>query len=170
MKKYIGTKLIEAEPVLRNMSGKLIPINMPVSLNELVEQGYKVRYPDGYESFSPKDVFEKAYMSLTPNGEPEGKAPLICQSMVDDFILYHNTMTVGDRTTVVHAVLRNGFSITESSACVCAENYDMQIGEDICMEKIEDKVWMLLGFLLACGVNGIDGEAACVKVEPPVEG
>lgn len=170
MKKYIGTKLIEAEPVLRSMSGKLIPINTPVSLNELVEQGYKVRYPDGYESFSPKDVFEKAYMSLTPNGEPEGKAPLICQSMVDDFILYHNTMTVGDRTTVVHAVLRNGFSITESSACVCAENYDMQIGEDICMEKIEDKVWMLLGFLLACGVNGIDGEAACVKVEPPVEG
>lgn len=61
MKKYIGTKLIEAEPVLRNMSGKLIPINTPVSLNELVEQGYKVRYPDGYESFSPKKVFEEAY-------------------------------------------------------------------------------------------------------------
>lgn len=163
MKKYIGTKLIEAEPVLRNMSGKLIPINVPVSLDELVERGYKVRYPDGYESFSPKDVFEKAYMPLTPNGEPESKAPMICQSMVDDFILYHNTMTVGDRTTVVHAVLRNGFSITESSACVCAENYDMQIGEDICMEKIKDKVWMLLGFLLACGVNGVDGEAAWPK-------
>lgn len=61
MKKYIGTKLIEAEPVLRNMSGKLIPINTPVSLNELVERGYKVRYPDGYESFSPKKVFEEAY-------------------------------------------------------------------------------------------------------------
>lgn len=63
MKKYIGTKLIEAEPVLRNMSGKLIPINTPVSLDELVEQGYKVRYPDGYESFSPKAVFEEAYRS-----------------------------------------------------------------------------------------------------------
>lgn len=159
MKKYIGTKMIEAEPVLRNMSGKLIPINMPVRLNELVERGYKVRYPDGYESFSPKDVFEKAYMPLTPNGEPEGKAPMICQSMVDDFILYYNTTTIGDRTTVVHAVLRNGFSITESSACVCADNYNMQIGEDICMEKIKDKVWMLLGFLLACGVNGIEDKA-----------
>lgn len=61
MKKYIGTKMIEAEPVLRNMRGELIPINMPVSLDELVEQGYKVRYPDGYESFSPKAVFEEAY-------------------------------------------------------------------------------------------------------------
>nr|DAQ02878.1 MAG TPA: hypothetical protein [Caudoviricetes sp.] len=167
MKKYIGTKMIEAEPVLCDMSGKLIPINTPVSLDELVERGYKVRYPDGYESFRPKDVFEKVYMPLTPNGEPEGEAPMICQSMVDDFILYHNTMTVGDRTTVVHAVLRNGFSITESSACVCAENYDMQIGEDICMEKIKDKVWMLLGFLLACGVNGIDGKVAWPK---PTEG
>lgn len=170
MKQYIGTKLIEAEPVLRYADGMIAPVNAPVRLDEPVKSGYKVRYPDGYESFSPKDVFEKAYMPLTPNGEPEGEAPMICQSMVDDFILYHNTMTVGDRTTVVHAVLRNGFSITESSACVCAENYDMQIGEDICMEKIKDKVWMLLGFLLACGVNGIDGEAACVKVEPPMEG
>lgn len=163
MKKYIGIKMIEAEPMLRNLSGKRIPISLSVSPDELVEQGYKIRYPDGYESFSPKDVFEKAYMSLTPNGEPEGEAPTICQSMVDEFILYHNTTTVGDRTTVVHAVLRNGFSITESSACVCADNYDMQIGEDICMEKIKDKVWMLLGFLLACGVNGIDGKAAWPK-------
>lgn len=170
MKKYIGTKLIEAEPAKRRGSGEIVPLGRIVGIDEFCEQGYKVCYPDGYESFSPKDVFEKAYMPLTPNGEPEGKAPLICQSMVDDFILYHNTMTVGDRTTVVHAVLRNGFSITESSACVCAENYDMQIGEDICMEKIEDKVWMLLGFLLACGVNGVDGEAACVKVEPHAEG
>lgn len=25
------------------------------------EPGYRVRYPDGYESWSPKDVFEEAY-------------------------------------------------------------------------------------------------------------
>jgi len=28
---------------------------------EPVEEGYKVVYEDGYESWSPKDVFEKAY-------------------------------------------------------------------------------------------------------------
>ena len=28
---------------------------------EPVEPGYRVRYPDGYESWSPKDVFEEAY-------------------------------------------------------------------------------------------------------------
>ena len=41
---YIGTKLIKAEP--QEKDGKA---------------GYKVCYPDGYVSWSPKDVFEEAY-------------------------------------------------------------------------------------------------------------
>ena len=32
--------------------------------NELVE-GYGVKYEDGYQSWSPKDVFEKAYQPIT---------------------------------------------------------------------------------------------------------
>lgn len=61
MKKYIGTKMIEAEPALRYADGMIAPVNAPVRLDEPVKSGYKVRYPDGYESFSPKDVFEEAY-------------------------------------------------------------------------------------------------------------
>lgn len=45
MKQYIGTKVISAEPKIN-----------PKGLD-----GYKVVYEDGYESWSPKDVFEKAY-------------------------------------------------------------------------------------------------------------
>ena len=48
MQKYIGTKIIEAEPMSRSRGDK-------------AEDGYKVRYPDGYESWSPKDVFNEAY-------------------------------------------------------------------------------------------------------------
>lgn len=44
MIQYIGTKLIKAEP--QEKDGKA---------------GYKVCYPDGYVSWSPKDVFEEAY-------------------------------------------------------------------------------------------------------------
>ena len=44
MIQYIGTKLIKAEP--QEKDGKA---------------GYKVFYPDGYVSWSPKDVFEEAY-------------------------------------------------------------------------------------------------------------
>lgn len=61
MKQYIGTKIVEAEPALRYADGMITPADAPVRLDELVEDGYKVRYADGYESFSPKEVFEEAY-------------------------------------------------------------------------------------------------------------
>ena len=64
MKTYIGTKIIEAAPAIR-MGGKVYDANetIPRSM-KLVEEGYKVRYQDGYESFSPKAVFEEAYRPI----------------------------------------------------------------------------------------------------------
>jgi len=53
MKTYIGCKIINAEPQEKNG-----------------EQGYKVVYPDGYVSWSPKSVFEGAYREIIP-GELE---------------------------------------------------------------------------------------------------
>jgi hypothetical protein len=46
--------------------------------------------------------------------------------------------------------LINGFEITEASACVDPVNYDEKIGEEICLSKIKDKIWFLLGFLMQC--------------------
>ena len=61
MKQYIGTKLIEAEKAYR-VDGKVVTLaENRVPCGNEVERGYKVRYPDGYESFSPKQVFEEAY-------------------------------------------------------------------------------------------------------------
>lgn len=61
MKKYIGTKLIEAAPAIRK-DGKVYEKTQPIPRSmEHEEDGYKVRYPDGYESFSPKQVFEGVY-------------------------------------------------------------------------------------------------------------
>lgn len=48
MHTFIGTKQIQAEPQERD--GK---------------PGYRVRYADGYESWSPAAEFEKAYQSVT---------------------------------------------------------------------------------------------------------
>ncbi len=60
MKKYIGTKQVSATPAWR-IDGKVYPKDgeVPRSMNR--EDGYKVVYEDGYESWSPKDVFEKTY-------------------------------------------------------------------------------------------------------------
>lgn len=60
MEKYIGTKLIEAEPAYR-CEGKVYPKSGPYPRSVSLEDGYRVRYQDGYESWSPKAVFEAAY-------------------------------------------------------------------------------------------------------------
>lgn len=141
--KYIGTKIVEAEPSVR----KLPDCD--------AENGYEVIYKDGYKSWSPKSVFEEAYLPLIENPFLNSDAPSIGYEMVDDFIKEVEVMTMGEKTTVVRAVLRNGFEIVESSACVSKENYDEKLGAKICMDKIKDKVWMLLGFLLQTAVHGI---------------
>ena len=60
MKQYIGTKVIQAEPAYR-VDGKVFVKANIVPYGYKIEDGYKVVYPDGYESWSPKDVFEAAY-------------------------------------------------------------------------------------------------------------
>ena len=60
MKQYIGTKIIQAEPAYR-VDGKVFVKANIVPSGVRIEDGYKVIYPDGYESWSPKDVFEAAY-------------------------------------------------------------------------------------------------------------
>lgn len=154
MKQYIGTKLIEAEPAYR-VDGKIYPASGPVPRSLNRQEGYKVRYADGYESWSPKEVLEKSYLPVVVNQNLRTDAPSISQEMVDNFIARTEITTMGDKCTVVRAVLRNGFEIVESSACVSAENYDEKMGAEICMDKIKDKVWMLLGFLLQTAVHGI---------------
>ncbi len=68
MKKYIGTKIIEAEPAYHvvDEEGKVRIVTEAAEAKRYgtVDLGYKVRYPDGYESFSPKDVFEEAYRPI----------------------------------------------------------------------------------------------------------
>lgn len=61
MQQYIGTKIVEAAPAVKK-GGKVYDLTLPIPRSmEPEEPGYRVRYPDGYESWSPKDVFEEAY-------------------------------------------------------------------------------------------------------------
>ncbi len=60
MKKYIGIKTVNATPAWR-IDGKVYLKDEAVPKVMNREDGYKVVYEDGYESWSPKDVFEKAY-------------------------------------------------------------------------------------------------------------
>ena len=63
MKRYIGTKQIEAEPMTMGEAyekGFLQAGRVPDG-SEKSNAGYHVKYQDGYESWSPAEPFEKAY-------------------------------------------------------------------------------------------------------------
>lgn len=62
--------------------------------------------------------------------------------------------TIFDKCTVVTVKLKNGFILTESSACVDKANYDVKIGQQICLEKITNKLWELEGYKLQCKLKG----------------
>ena len=68
MDKYIGTKLIEAEPAFRvsneGEKPKIVTDFREAKEYQMVDMGYRVRYADGYESWSPADVFEEAYRPI----------------------------------------------------------------------------------------------------------
>ena len=75
MKQYIGTKIVHAEPAfkLTGIRGDCKVANQVLNAAQLADckqsgweftdqqEGYRVRYEDGYESWSPKEVFEDAY-------------------------------------------------------------------------------------------------------------
>lgn len=59
---YLGTKIIAAEPMdectfLKTFKGQNVA-------NQETRSGYKVRYEDGYISWSPKETFERAYRKI----------------------------------------------------------------------------------------------------------
>ena len=72
MEKYLGVKIIKAEPQFKCTSDtthkdervEVLYLSSVDSIEKnqyYIEAGYKVVYEDGYTSWSPKDVFEKAY-------------------------------------------------------------------------------------------------------------
>ena len=91
MSKYIGCKMVAAEPCKAWKD---------MGTHKVGEDGYKVIYPDGYVSWSPKEVFEKAYMQVGDNNT-------VTQELVDKFIKDVHVETVDNKTTVVVVELIN---------------------------------------------------------------
>lgn len=96
-----------------------------------------------------EDHFEKISTNIVKapktNFVPKVSFERINEIMENSEITTH---TVFGKCTVVSCRLPNGFVIVESSSCVDAENYDEELGFDICLDKIVDKVWELEGYRL----------------------
>lgn len=85
MKTYIGVKVIEAKPkTSRRPCADQSGAKKGGVIYEDAE-GYEVRYPDGYVSWSPKDVFEEAYVEV-PADSAEAILSGVRRNLVDDAI------------------------------------------------------------------------------------
>ena len=127
MKKYIGTKIVSAEP-REGTDGR---------------EGYKVVYADGYASWSPKDVFDDAYVALDdiPN--------TLTRDAIEAKVVGELFVKVGDTTTIVcNLLLDNGFVVTGTSACIDPAIFDEVTGKQIAYDNAIDKMWQLEGYLL----------------------
>lgn len=56
--------------------------------------------------------------------------------------------TIFEKCTLVAIKLSNGFILVESSACVDKNNYNEELGKNICIERIKNKLWELEGYKL----------------------
>lgn len=75
----------------------------------------------------------------------------VTQKEVDENMQDYHTMTLtsfGKRVTFVEVRMKNGFTLRETECPVDDSNYDEKVGEKMCLEKIEQKVWTLLGYAL----------------------
>lgn len=62
MQQFTGTKTVMACKMSRKSAEEIIGRKMRADSDEIEdEHGYLVRYPDGYESWSPAMAFEEAY-------------------------------------------------------------------------------------------------------------
>jgi len=59
LEQYIGVKIIQAEPMTRGEYNKFKGWTIPADENPK-DEGYLVKYRDGYISWSPKGIFEEA--------------------------------------------------------------------------------------------------------------
>ena len=61
---YIGIKQLDAIPMTRGGYNEYRGWTLPANENG-EDKGYMVTYPDGYVSWSPKDIFEAAYRPMS---------------------------------------------------------------------------------------------------------
>ena len=70
----------------------------------------------------------------------------VAENMKD--VLVRTVEEFGKPCTYVTVRMKNGFTLRESTTCVDPANYSEEIGKEICLKHIEDKIWFLLGYAL----------------------
>lgn len=149
MRKYIGTKVVNAKPMTRQEYNDLRDWTVPADENPS-DEGYLVEYIDGgqanhpdyagYISWSPKEVFERAYRPTT-------------------------NMTFGDALVMLKEGKREIQRSWAAIAALRAENERLRTAADKTLDAIQDALQDAYSnaYLACCGRGG---QECCGCPEP----
>ena len=132
MKKFIGTKHIEAEPMTMGEAYEknLLQAGRVPNESEKDNAGYHVKYENGYESWSPAEPFEKAYqIADTPLDRMivEGKELADRIEKLTSFISGNKFKELDSATRAM--LISQYESMREYFAALCMRSTKMESGE-----------------------------------------
>lgn len=80
----------------------------------------------------------------------------ITQEHVDEIIKKTKIVyeTFGNKTLVGVCTLPNGWVEVFDASCIDPENFDFEVGKDIILKRLNNKIWELEGYLLQCKLSG----------------
>lgn len=130
MSHYIGVRMCEAEPEIKN--------GIP---------GYSIKFSNGHKGWYPKEVFESVYHQLE---DPTGT--IITESDVIGFIKHVSTNPIGGDTMLTHAITKNKYDVyTVSPGDGTHKDYNHEIGYNI----VKSRIYRTLSFILKWGRSGL---------------
>lgn len=141
-RQFLTTKVVEVEEMTRKEYYNFRNCDFPQRENP-DEKVFLVEYSDGYISMCPKERFlEQAYEIKNNSITPELVKSFVKNTEVTTERIY------GKLNTVLKYELVNGFTGVEATSCVDEKNYSEEIGKEILLNRLYDKIWFGLGFAL----------------------
>lgn len=160
--KAIGIKMVDLQPMTaKEAFDKGYGMK---STQDPDRDGYEVTYPDGYKSWSPKEVADAAYFAIDDeNGQ------MIKSTDIERFIAAEDAEKLGTKTTIVSIRTLTGFESHGLSSCVDPSRYDINIGKKFAKEKAVDAIWAGLGFVLQWAKFGLKQKPVISKYPAHIE-
>lgn len=139
-----GDKLIVTKKI-----SSFLDVGSIVEVIDVTDDGIiSFKFGDNFAHMGVMNTAE--YESHFEKMEEEEEDLAITEEYIDE-IMKNSTFdvkTMFHKCTIVACELPNGFIVTASSSCVNPDDFDAQLGEEICMKKIKDKIWELEAYRL----------------------
>lgn len=139
-----GDKLVVTKKV-----SSFLDVGSIVEVIDVTDDGIiSFKFGDNFEHMGVMNIAE--YESHFEKVKEEEEIPVITEEYVEEIMENSDfeAHTTFDKCTVVTCRLPNGFVISDYAACVNPENYDENMGIEICRERIKNKIWELEAYRL----------------------